>query len=127
LTVSVFIKMTQASPEANTDTKTHPVPKTKDRSSIMDAVNALAALGDDESESSSRTSPVASNSEKKGDSTTKADSKTGSKEANTEADVKRFLPEHKKPDAARTFPEKVGNRLVYSPVAGMALAFVWSE
>jgi hypothetical protein len=120
LTVSVFIKMTQASPEANTDTKTHPVPKTKDRSSIMDAVNALAALGDDESESSSRTSPVASNSEKKGDSTTKADS-------NTEADVKRFLPEHKKPDAARTFPEKVGNRLVYSPVAAMALAFVWSE
>ena len=27
-----------------------------------------------------------------------------------ESETKRYIPEHKKPDAALTFPEKVGNR-----------------
>jgi hypothetical protein len=67
-----------------------PVTKEKLRS-IMEAASALTALGDEDDgeEGTSNKQQQESNEEGEG--------KSG----------KRYIPEHKKPDAALTFPEKV--------------------
>jgi hypothetical protein len=80
-------------------------PATKEKlRSIMEAASALTALGDEESESGSRPSSPKPNSNEA--------SKTSAEEAKQESSssAKRYLPEHKKPDAAPTFPEKVRGR-----------------
>lgn len=64
-----------------------PVTKEKLRS-IMEAASALTALGDEDEDEDGD-----DESEKEGSS--------------LELGSKRYIPEHKKPDAALTFPEKV--------------------
>ena len=64
--------------------------------SIMEAVSALAALGDEDEEGEG----------KKGEK--KNPGRKEDKVEDAEFDSKkRFIPEHKRPDAALTFPEKV--------------------
>lgn len=63
---------------------------------IMEAASALTALGDEESSDSRASSPA----------NLKAQDTTPVKKSKGK-DEKRFLPDHKKPDAALTFPEKV--------------------
>jgi hypothetical protein len=86
--------------ETENQTKKGPVTKEK-LHSVMEAASALTALGDEESEngegapSSPKIAPEESPDTTAAAATPKDD---GSK---------RFLPDHKKPDAALTFPEKV--------------------
>eukprot|EP00977_Amphora_coffeiformis_P020892 scaffold8605_cov178-Amphora_coffeaeformis.AAC.11 len=68
---------------------------------IMEAASALTALGDEESSESRSNSPAVGVVGAKKTTTTTATTKQ------TKKDDKRFLPDHKKPDAALTFPEKV--------------------
>ena len=62
---------------------------------IMEAASALTALGDEEEEGEKGGSKKNGRKEHKVGDDTEFDSK------------KRFIPQHKKPDAALTFPEKV--------------------
>lgn len=71
-----------------------PVTKEKLRS-IMEAASALTALGDED-----EAAPEA----EKGNPAAKAEE---DKEDGRDAPGKRYIPEHKKPDAALTFPEKL--------------------
>lgn len=81
--------------ETNTKGKKGPVTKEKLRS-IMEAASALTSLGDEDSASGSRpSSPKPDEIKKEEDSPPRSSS------------IKRYIPEHKKPDAALTFPEKV--------------------
>ena len=66
-----------------------PAPKEKLRS-IMEAASALTALGDEENPTQ-QTNEEATKSPKKDEKEPR----------------KRYIPDHKKPDAALTFPEKV--------------------
>jgi hypothetical protein len=70
--------------------------------SIMDAVSALTSLGDEEDsnneESGGASNPPPAKKIKLEDEAT---------EESKAIAAKRFIPEHKKPDAALTFPEKV--------------------
>jgi len=68
---------------------------------IMDAVSALTTLGDEESGSEGGEKP---SPEKKG---SYEQEKRGSDEDENGDSKPRYIPEHKKPDAALTFPEKV--------------------
>jgi hypothetical protein len=84
------------------ETTKGPAPAPKEKlQSVMEAASALTALADEESEngedapSSPKITP-----EESPDTTAEAESP---KDENS----KRFLPDHKKPDAALTFPEKV--------------------
>jgi hypothetical protein len=73
-------------------------PATKEKlRSIMEAASALTALGDEESAVGSPPSTPANSH--------KHELIEGEKKEGTPA--KRYIPEHKKPDAALTFPEKV--------------------
>mmetsp|Transcript_11165 Transcript_11165/g.25870 ORF Transcript_11165/g.25870 Transcript_11165/m.25870 type:complete len:117 (-) Transcript_11165:972-1322(-) len=65
---------------------------------IMEAASALTALGDEESGGSAPPSRTGSPS---------PDDQEEQKEQAPPSPVKRYIPEHKKPDAALTFPEKV--------------------
>lgn len=69
---------------------------------IMEAASALTALGDEESAAGSR--PGSPASEKDSAKNSKNKTTTAPRKKKEE---KRFLPDHKKPDAALTFPEKV--------------------
>lgn len=69
-----------------------PVTKAKLRS-IMEAASALTALGDEE--------------EAEADGGNQASRAKEDKEDGEDTLGKRYIPEHKKPDAALTFPEKV--------------------
>jgi hypothetical protein len=68
--------------------------------SIMDAVSALTALGDEDGDE-----------DEEGEGKKGEEKKLGRKEDKVEDaefdSKKRFIPEHKRPDAALTFPEKV--------------------
>ena len=85
--------------------------------SIMDAVTALTTLGDEESGSDSekKASP-----EKQGDEKDEAKENPVKEEMEDEGAKEdeeskpRYIPEHKKPDAALTFPEKVRNDIASS-------------
>jgi hypothetical protein len=91
-------------------------PKAK-MESIMEAASALTALGDEESESGNPTAtekdiepPVEAISEPAPTPNVVQEEEEPANEpedALTTANAKRYLPEHKKPDAAPTFPEKV--------------------
>ena len=70
-----------------------PVTKEKLRS-IMEAASALTALGDEEDG-------------EEGDEGTSNKQPQEDKEEGEGKSGKRYIPEHKKPDAALTFPEKV--------------------
>jgi hypothetical protein len=70
----------------------------------MEAASALTALVNEES--SEAQAPAAAPEAKKKEET--ADEAAA--RAEEEEDEKRFIPEHKKPDAALTFPEKVRKR-----------------
>ena len=86
--------------ESPKDEKKKRVSKEKLRT-IMEAASALTALGDEESESRS-SSP---DQEREGEPSEQKQEESSTKK--TKGDEKRFLPDHKKPDAALTFPEKV--------------------
>jgi hypothetical protein len=99
--------------EDSKPTENMPAQKEKLRS-IMEAASALTSLGDEESETGSRpSSPTCKNEEEPKESATKEtvvneeDATEGKQGETKETSAKRFLPEHKKPDAAPTFPEKV--------------------
>jgi hypothetical protein len=74
--------------------------------SIMEAANALTALGDEESEAS-HTGPPSVTELNTADEKKETSSVPETKKPKDE--VKRYLPDHKKPDAAATFPEKVSH------------------
>jgi hypothetical protein len=112
--------------------------------SIMEAANALTALGDEEEGASDGVTVSINNNAKVEDGqddnatsvknerqnntalseqgsniedgTTSINSaNSGTAATSTEsANAKRYLPEHKKPDAAPTFPEKVSMKVVLS-------------
>jgi len=80
--------------------------------SVMEAASALTRLGDEEEGSQPPAAPgteeAAVTEEVKVENG--ADQETNKEAADEEDDVgekKRYLPDHKKPDAAPTFPEKV--------------------
>jgi hypothetical protein len=86
------IKVEEKPNEEEEEPKTkRPVTKEKLRS-IMEAASALTALGEEE------------DGEEGSESSSKKD---GEEEGEMDESGKRFIPEHKKPDAALTFPEKV--------------------
>ena len=80
----------------------------------MEAASALTALGDEEDESTNDNSRTNSptNEEKAKEANSSTSDATTSKD-----DEKRFLPDHKKPDAALTFPEKVRDFISYSLIS----------
>lgn len=100
------------------------MPKTN-KMGIMDAVTALTTLGDEESGSESGEKP----SPEKKDDTNEAEKKDdGPEEAEEgkmeEEEVKpRYIPEHKKPDAALTFPEKVRDALCCCWIVNVVLSY----
>jgi hypothetical protein len=76
--------------------------------SIMEAASALTSLGDEDSECGDRSnSPFDGHKDdtEQGSKPVKSDHETQEDEKGSAS--KRFLPDHKKPDAAPTFPEKV--------------------
>lgn len=83
--------------------------------SIMDAASALTSLGDEsENENNSRpSSPAKDGSKAEEPKETTVETPDADKEVKEEAKSdlesgeKRYLPDHKKADAALTFPEKV--------------------
>jgi hypothetical protein len=79
-------------------------PKAKLRS-IMEAASALTRLGDEDSEASAPPSP--NREEEETEEETEETPETNTKAGKA---AKRFIPEHKKPDAALTFPEKVSGQ-----------------
>jgi hypothetical protein len=81
-------------------------PKTKLRS-IMEAASALTRLGDEDSAASALPSPKREEETEE----TSETSETGTKAGKS---TKRFIPEHKKPDAALTFPEKLMNLMKFA-------------
>lgn len=87
-----------------------------DKHGIMDAVSALTTLGDEESgdEGEAKASP-----EKKDDDTKPAAAKRGSDDGGEPKP--RYIPEHKKPDAALTFPEKVRDSFLLLSVSRACL------
>lgn len=105
----------------NDDGANQQLPTTKEKlKTIMEAASALTALGDEESESSRPTSPSKAAAVKEetevvvAKEIAEASPPLSKEQQDAEdeaaaANAKRFLPEHKKPDAAPTFPEKVSN------------------
>lgn len=87
---------------------------------IMEAASALTALGDEESEkgSSCPSSPQTKSS---------ADAKPSTENVNKKESKpsKRFLPDHKKPDAAPTFPEKLMSLMRYADTQGKDFCVEW--
>jgi hypothetical protein len=69
--------------------------------SIMEAASALTALGD-EDDTQEESVPI-----KAEDEQPQTDDKTENGESTGDKSLKRYIPDHKKPDAALTFPEKV--------------------
>lgn len=90
-----------SSPVANKEEKKR-VSKEKLRT-IMEAASALTALGDEESAEGSRPGSPVNEDEAASDKKATTPTTTSKKKK----EEKRFLPDHKKPDAALTFPEKV--------------------
>ena len=84
-------------------------PATKEKiRSIMEAASALTALGDESEEGSRPNSPDPSKPEPSEETKKEEPSKETPK--SEEEPPKRYLPSHKKADAAMTFPEKVRQR-----------------
>jgi len=119
-------------PEANGASEAERKPKEK-LHTIMEAASALTSLGDEESEGSRPGTPKATDKESanmgkdgevEGNLTDEASRRllTEQKKAGepSEENVegldgetpRRFIPEHKKPDSAITFPEKVSSLFV---------------
>lgn len=73
---------------------------------IMEAASALSALGDDDSPSPT---PISTPQKMASSSNPTSEAASTTKEAEEKSPSKRFIPSHKKPDAALTFPEKVSN------------------
>mmetsp|Transcript_16760 Transcript_16760/g.27808 ORF Transcript_16760/g.27808 Transcript_16760/m.27808 type:complete len:368 (+) Transcript_16760:89-1192(+) len=92
------IQVEDKSSEKEEEPKTkRPVTKEKLRS-IMEAASALTALGDEDEEGSEAGSKKEGDDDEEG-----ADGEDGEDDGSG----KRFIPDHKKPDAALTFPEKL--------------------
>ena len=89
-----------ADSESKEDQPKRTVTKEKLRS-IMEAASALTALGDEEDTQESTLSPTKSNEKME------SSEQTDNEETSEEKVLKRYIPDHKKPDAALTFPEKV--------------------
>jgi hypothetical protein len=94
-------------------------PKEEKLHSIMEAANALTALGDEDDlveGSSDPTIPASVKLEEPTVGLTKeeippvsstSEQKSSKEDETSISNAQRFLPEHKKPDSAPTFPEKV--------------------
>lgn len=94
---TVDIKAEEKPTENGDEAKTkRPVTKEKLRS-IMEAASALTALGDEE------------DGEDDSQSEDKKDNDGENDGSELDESGKRFIPDHKKPDAALTFPEKVSH------------------
>lgn len=109
-------------PEGQGDTQAvATITKTKLRT-VMEAANALTRLGD-EDETAEEESQENRGSSDDNNNKEESCSSAGEGEGSEKGDGKRYLPEHKKPDAAPTFPEKVrgGKRIVFW--AGLARGF----
>jgi hypothetical protein len=105
---AVIFTMTETKQEENNqtdinETGNRPVTKEKIRG-IMEAASALTALGDEESDNSRPGSPI------KEEEAPEAPAGDSGEKEQKEDSPKRFLPDHKKPDAAPTFPEKVSKQ-----------------
>jgi hypothetical protein len=94
---------------STTEGETDGAPKEEKLQSIMEAANALTALGDEEDAAEGATAlKVEPDVTREPPSEDVApSSKPPLPKAILPNNTKRFLPEHKKPDAAPTFPEKV--------------------
>lgn len=99
---------------STTEGETDNAPKEEKLQSIMEAANALTALGDEEDATESSTAPLPLKVEQdstrealKDDAAPYLVAKPQLHKSVVANNAKRFLPEHKKPDAAPTFPEKV--------------------
>ena len=73
---------------------------------IMEAASALSALGDEDSPSPT---PISTPQKISNSSNPSSEAASPTKAAEEKSPSKRFIPSHKKPDAALTFPEKVSN------------------
>jgi hypothetical protein len=113
---------------STTEAETDGAPKEEKLQSIMEAANALTALGDEEDAAAESTAaPAALKVEQdatleapKDDATPSSNAKPPQHKALVvSTNTKRFLPEHKKPDAAPTFPEKVRQRHLCSCVGNV--------
>ena len=93
-----------------------PAPKEK-LQSIMEAASALTALGDEESTGSPSPTPISTPQKL----SVKSPSSAAASAKEDEESPKRYIPEHKKPDAALTFPEKVRLQLHYSCLHGPSI------
>ena len=81
--------------------------KKEKQRTVMEAASALTTLGGEQEKETTITPKKEESSEDNEEKKVESDeamAKTSS--------AKRFIPEHKKPDAALTFPEKVCNRYV---------------
>jgi len=86
-------------------------PATKEKiRSIMEAASALTALGDESEEGSRPSSPDPSKPEPSVETKKEEPSKESTPTKSKEDPPKRYLPSHKKSDAAMTFPEKASNK-----------------
>lgn len=106
----------QTSHENTPQVVAHPATKEKMRN-IMEAASALTSLGDEEDSVGSTTAKSPETVDKTTDDNS-VEAKEGIKpcynaeendDKNSNGAPKRFLPDHKKPDAAPTFPEKVSS------------------
>ena len=123
---TTITRMTEAPPpnDEQTDVFSDDVkPKKEKLKSIMDAASALTSLGDEEEESGEAVDPTVASDEdalataqavvkqELPPSPPPADPLPQQQHQDNGSDDgkngKRYLPEHKKPDAAPTFPEKV--------------------
>lgn len=96
---------------------------------IMDAASALTSLGDEDDENGANGATEAQREENPAPPVVKEEVALPSRVESASVDTttsqqqqqKRYLPEHKKPDAAPTFPEKVS---VYEACEGKYQLFV---
>lgn len=94
-----------------TTTPTPPKGQQKLRT-IMEAASALTALGDEEGSTTGCPSSPITASESTGKTTTAPEAVNETKK--DKEPKKRHIPEHKKPDAALTFPEKLMNLMKFA-------------
>ena len=92
------------------ETGTKDPPKEK-AETVMDAASALTSLQEEENGSRPTTPKPAENDSKKEKTEDKEEEINDEDHPNS---PKRFLPDHKKPDAAPTFPEKVSTTTAFA-------------
>lgn len=114
------------SEKTNTEAETkQPVTKEKLRS-IMEAASALTALGDEEDEGGAAKAETEKASKGDGEPT-KDDPEENTDSVGAAKPAKRYLPDHKKPDAAPTFPEKLLQMMRYAEQQEKDFCIAWMD